>query len=250
MTSTLRDEESWNAPPDEMSLGGDEVHVWRAHLERDPATVGRLLEMLDEGERERAYRFHFRRDRERFIVARAALRQILASYLRAAPERVRFTYTSYGKPGLADTSIDLKFNVSHSHEVALYAFARGCEVGMDVEYVREGVAGIDIAKQFFSEQEVDALRLLPPEARTLAFFNCWTRKEAYIKARGEGLSHPLERFAVTLAPGEPAAVVSTKDDPLEVSRWWMYEPRPGPGYVAALALRGVARRLSLWEWAG
>lgn len=249
MTRTLSEQENWKVPPAGLVLGGDEVHVWRACLERDPATVERLLEIIEPGERERAYRFHFRRDRERFVVARAALRQILAGYLRGTPEQVRFTYSPYGKPGLEGASCDLKFNVSHSNEVALYAFAHGCEVGLDVEFVREDFAVMEIANQFFSEREVAALRLLPPDTRTMAFFNCWTRKEAYIKARGEGLSHPLDRFAVSLAPGDAAAILSTEDDPLEVSRWWMHELRPGPGYAAALALRGGARCVRLWEWA-
>ncbi|MFL6333270.1 MAG: 4'-phosphopantetheinyl transferase family protein [Pyrinomonadaceae bacterium] len=250
MNRTTCDVDEWKRPHGGLTLDVDEVHVWRAGLARDPATVARLLSILEPDERQRADRFHFRRDRVRFIVARAALRQILAAYLGGTPERVCFNYSPYGKPGLAGAPCDLNFNVSHSNEVALYAFARGCEVGLDVEFVREELAGMEIARQFFSKQEVDALGLLPPEARALAFFNCWTRKEAYIKARGEGLSHPLDRFAVSLAPGEPAAIVNTLDDPLEVSRWWMHEPRPGPGYVAALALRGAPRRVRLWEWAG
>lgn len=250
MTRTPGEQDVWNVPPAAMVLGGDEVHVWRARLARDPAEVERLLKVLAPDERERADRFHFRRDHNRFVVARAALRQILSGYLRVTPGRVRFTYSPYGKPGLAGEPCDLKFNVSHSNEVALYAFARGCEVGLDVEFVREDFAGMDIAEQFFSAREVAMLGRLPPDARPRAFFNCWTRKEAYIKARGEGLSHPLDRFAVSLAPGEAAAIISTDDDPLEVSRWWLRELWPAPGYVAALALRGAARRVSLWEWVG
>ena len=129
MTRTPCEQDVWNVPPAVMVLGGDEVHVWRARLVRRPAEVERLLKVLAPDERERAERFHFRRDHDRFVVARAALRQILSGYLRVTPGRVRFTYSPYGKPGLAVEPCDLKFNVAHSNVVALYAFARGCEVG-------------------------------------------------------------------------------------------------------------------------
>jgi 4'-phosphopantetheinyl transferase len=197
----------------------------------------------------RAGKYYFKRDRDRFIIARGALRKILSRYLCVAPGQIRFTYSPYGKPALAEAAHELSFNVSHSHEVALYAVTLGREVGLDVEFIREDFASMEIAEHFFSREEVAALRALPSHLQTLAFFNCWTRKEAYIKARGEGLSHPLDQFAVSCAPGEPAAILSSKSDPLEVSRWWLHELRPGPGYAAALALQGGSRRLSLWQWA-
>lgn len=250
MTDADADQEGWNPPPAVTALGEGEVHVWRASLKGDAPAVEAFRKILDADERGRADRFHFERDRVRFVIARGVLRSILARYLRRAPGEIRFTYSAYGKPALAVAEGGLSFNVSHSNEVALYAFARGREVGVDVEFVREDCAGMEIAGRFFSAREVDALRRLPAALHTHAFFNCWTRKEAYIKARGEGLSHPLDKFAVSLAPGEPAALLSTERDPSEVSRWSLHELRPGPGYVAALALQGKPSRISLWRWAG
>lgn len=250
MTHATPNQEGWDAPPAAAALGEGEVHVWRASLKGDASGVEALREILDAGERERADRYHFERDRERFVIARGVLRKLLARYLLRAPGQIEFTYSPYGKPAVAVAPDGLSFNVSHSHEVALYAFTRGREVGLDVEFIREDFAGMEVAERFFSAREVAALRRLPPDSRTRAFFNCWTRKEAYIKARGEGLSHPLERFSVSLAPGEPAALLSAEDDPPEVTRWSLHELRPGPGYVAALALRGAPRRISLWQWPG
>jgi len=162
-----------------------------------------VLKSLVPDERQRAERFRFERDRRRFIVAHGVLRDILGRYLKCSPAQVSFSYNQYGKPALAQESeaIGLRFNMSHSHEVALYALTRAREVGVDVELLREDFASLEIAERFFSRSEVALLNSLAPELRTDGFFNCWTRKEAYIKALGEGLSHPLDRFAVSLAPG-------------------------------------------------
>lgn len=248
MTHTIPGQDTWALPTASLRLGLDEVHVWRASLKSTPPDIECLLNILGPDEQRRADKYHFKRDREHFIIARGALRKILSRYLDIAPERIRFTYSSYGKPGLESAMNKLSFNVSHSNEVALYAVALGCEVGLDVEFIREDFASMEIAEHFFSRQEIAVLRTLPPSLQQHAFFNCWTRKEAYIKARGEGLSHPLDQFAVSCAPGEPAAILSTENDPLEISRWWLHELRPGSGYVAALALQGGPRQVSLWQW--
>lgn len=239
----------WLHAPDEWVLPGqDEVHVWRADLNQGVATVRACYEILQPDERQRADRFHFARDREHFVIARGVLRQILGGYLGSAPEQIRFTYNQYGKPALADGEGEregegerddlLSFNVSHSKGIALYAVAGGRRVGLDIEHVREDFDSLTLAERFFSPAEVATLRRLPTEQQIGAFFNCWTRKEAYIKALGEGLSHPLESFSVSLTPGEPAALLSTDDNPQEASEWSLVELSPGEGYVAALACEG------------
>ena len=241
---------SWNPPSETLALGIDEVHVWRARLDQEPSRVQSLLSTLSTDERERADRFHFQRDREHFIIARGALRAILGRYLQRDATRVRFYYGPHGKPALANESEDnaFRFNISHSHERALYAITRGREIGVDLERVRPILNVEEIAQRFFSQRETAALRALPPETRTRAFFACWTRKEAYIKARAEGLSFPLDKFDVSLAPGEPAALLSAPEDPQEASRWTLLELEPGPGYVAALAVEGNGWRLACWDW--
>lgn len=175
---------------------------------------------------------------------------MLGRYLNIPPEQLRFCYGPYGKPGLAEDSsgVPIRFNMSHSHELALYAVTREREVGIDIEYRREDFASEQIAQQFFSHGEVAALRALPAQAQVEAFFNCWTRKEAYIKATGQGLSLPLDQFDVSLAPGEQAALLSRQDQPQEASRWTLQELAPGDGYAAAVAVEGSGWQLNCWQW--
>ena len=240
----------WRAPPETLVLGCDEVHVWRATLDQTQSQIQSFLHNLAADEQARAERFYFERDRERFIVARGVLRAILGGYLNQAPECLSFCYRSHGKPALAGESGGdvIRFNVSHSHGIALYAVTRGREVGIDLEHIRSDLVVEEIAERFFSRREVAMLRALPTEAQRQAFFRCWTRKEAYIKARGEGLSLPLDQFDVSLAPGEPAALLGTRPDPSEASRWSLQELIPTPGYVAALAVEGRGLSLACWQW--
>jgi 4'-phosphopantetheinyl transferase len=205
---------------------------------------------LSADERARADRFYFQKDRERFIVGRGLLRTILGLYLDTKPEHLRFCYSSYGKPALSKGrgSDTLHFNLSHSDRLALYALTGSREVGVDLERNRPELAVDEIAEHLFSPREVAMLRALPPSMRQEAFINCWTRKEAYIKARGDGLAIPLNEFDVTLVPGEPACLRSTRGDPHEASRWSLQELAPGPGYVAALAIEGHNWRLRCWQW--
>ncbi len=167
-----------------------------------------------------------------------------------APDHLRFYYGPQGKPKLDKETAGeaLRFNVTHTQGLALYAVANGREVGIDVERIRPELVDGDFAERFFSPREVAALRMLPVGLRPEAFFNCWTRKEAYAKARGDGLSLPLKQFDVSLAPREPAALLSTKGDPLEAARWSLSALHPGPGYVAALAVEGHDWRLECRQW--
>jgi 4'-phosphopantetheinyl transferase len=240
----------WIFPPGILVLGCDAVHVWRATLDQTPSQIQGFLHTLAPDEQARAERFYFERDREHFIVARGVLRAILGGYLDRAPEYLSFCYGSHGKPALAGESDGdtIRFSVSHSHGVSLYAVARGREVGIDLELIRADVGALEIAERFFSQREVAMLRALPTEAQRQAFFRCWTRKEAYIKAQGEGLSMPLDQFDVSLTPGEPAAILGTQRNPSEASRWSLHELAPAPGYVAALAVAGHGWHLARWQW--
>jgi 4'-phosphopantetheinyl transferase len=229
-------------------LDGETVHVWHARLDQIADQSSRIRHLLSADERDRAERFHFAQDRERFIAARALLRILLSRYLDSPPHHLSFSYSPYGKPALVGESgrDALRFNVSHSQGIALYAVTRGREVGVDVECVRRDVVGESIAEHFFSAREVASLRALPAEAQPQAFFNCWTRKEAFIKAIGEGLSFPLDQFDVSLVPQEPAALLSIRNDPLEASRWSLQALPVGESHVAALAVEGHGWRLECW----
>jgi 4'-phosphopantetheinyl transferase len=244
------DEHCWPIPPAKLSVSSAEVHVWRTALNPAVSCIERLQHTLSVDELQRADRFHFARDRRRFIVARGVLRDIVSRYLDVSPSTLRFCYSSYGKPALADGGEveALRFNVSHAHEMALFAVTRGREVGVDIEYLRRGIACEEIAEHFFSAHERTRLRALPAALKHLGFFNCWTRKEAYIKAHGEGLSLPLDQFDVSLAPGEPAALVATRGDPGEALRWSLQAITPDPDYAAAVAVEGRGWHLTHWQW--
>jgi 4'-phosphopantetheinyl transferase len=229
-----------------LPLPADEVHVWLAKLDDYPAD--NLSVMLAADELARAARFHFDKDRNHFIVARALLRKLLAAYLDIGAGELQISYAEKGKPSVEESRRgSLKFNVAHSHGLAIYGFSWNREVGIDLEFVREDLADEKIAERFFSQSEIQSLRELPAELRNQAFFDCWTRKEAYIKARGEGLSIPLDEFDVSLAPGEEAALLRNHKDPGEVTRWWMRSLAVPSGYVGALVAQGHDWRLKTFS---
>lgn len=240
----------WKPPQEDLLLTDDEVHVWRAALDQPRARVRSLREVLAPEEQERAQRFYFEKDRDHFTVAHGVLRTILGLYLNLNPHQLHFRYSSHGKPYLREESNrnDLRFNLSHSDGLALFAMTCGCELGVDVERIRPDVAEDTIAERFFSAREVAMLRALPVQLQAEAFFNCWSRKEAYIKARGEGLSLPLDKFDVSLAPGEPATLLGTRIDSHELSRWSLVELAPGTGYAAALVVERRDSRFKYWQW--
>lgn len=216
-------------------LTANRVHVHCAHLERHAEETARLHEILSDDERERAARFRFEIHRRRFIVARGVLRQSLTEYLGIAPAEIRFSYGARGKPAISGSS--LQFNVSHSEELAVYAFAWDTPLGVDVEHVRPLQDLEGIAQRFFSASEWTLIEAKPPEERVEAFFRCWTRKEAYIKATGDGLSYPLNEFDVSV--NGPAQMLSIGGDSAEASQWSMHDIAVPPGYLAALAFRGT-----------
>lgn len=239
----------WPLPPADLQIAIDNVHVWRAVLNQPAPVVQCLFFLLSPDERDRAAAFHFQKDREHFIVARGALRSILGRYLHLDPAQLRFTYNKYGKPALRGTAAvtRLHFSLSHSGGLALYAFNWDRQIGLDIEFVKDDIGWEEIAEQFFSIREIAMLRALPIRKRAEGFFNCWTRKEAYVKAKGEGLSLPLADFDVSLAPGEPAILLSASN-PEESSRWTLKELAPCTGYAAAVAVEGANWNLECWSW--
>lgn len=226
------------------------VHVWLANLQGLAGRVDQFRATLCEDEQERAARFRSEGDRCHFIIARGTLRFLLSGYLRDDPAKIRFSYNAYGKPGLASppATLPLLFNVAHSDGLALFAFTRHQNIGVDIERVRADVATEEIAERFFAPAEVAALRALPKDLRTTAFFACWTRKEAFIKARGLGLSLPLNQFVVSLAPGQKPALLSAADGPQATARWTLCELHPASGYLAALAVENTNFELQCWRY--
>ena len=239
----------WFPAPKNLILADHEVHVWRVQLELSSSQVQRLRGILTDDELDRANRFSFEIHRQRFIAARGALRSILSRYITIYPGDLRFYYNPYGKPLLAPefSSYLLNFNLSHSDRIALYAITRNMQIGIDVERVRSDFEYEEIAKRFFSVNEVSNLHTIPAERKLEAFYRFWTRKEAYIKAQGKGLSLPLNSFDVSFALWEPPILLMTKEESQERSLWSLLDLEPGLGYMGALAVKGIGCRFRYWE---
>lgn len=241
-------ETGWAAAPADLVLDDQQVHVWRVALNVPREALDRLWGTLTAGEMAQADRFRSSEHRRWFVVRRGALRAILARYLGIGPADVIFTFGPHGKPALAGGGGQLQFNLSDSSALAVVAVTRGRAIGIDIEHVRSGRAQEAIARRFFSAAECQALMALPADQRQVAFFNCWTRKEAYIKARGEGLSLALNRFEVSLNPGQPAALLHCDAGPAETQRWAMRAIYPGQGFAGCLAVEGNGWQLRCWDW--
>lgn len=240
----------WQLPPATLELVGGEVHVWRAGLDLPHWLLHSLELILDSDERTRVEKMHFEQARARFIASRGLLRLILERYLNTPAQVLRFSSNRHGKPYLADHTagdLPLFFNVSHSQQMALYAVAAGMEIGVDIEYVRADMEYESIAEHFFSPYEVSKLREVPVDQRSAAFFRCWTRKEAYMKARGMGLALDLHLFDVSVSPEEPAALLETREEGQPGGRWSLRDLPAIEGYAAALAVEGKPR-LQCWVW--
>jgi len=237
----------WARATQHPELGPDEVHVWCAPLDQPSRVLARLRLLLSADELARAGRYYFEKDERHFVAGRGVLRTLLGRYLRRPPEQFSFKSNAYGKPSLAGGG-PLNFNLSHSHGLALYAFTLAREIGIDIEHMRAEVDCRELAAHYFSPLEVRTLLALPLESQRQAFFNCWTRKEAYIKARGEGLSRPLAGFDVTLAPGEPASLLRGDEEEGVGARWSLRELSVPEGYAAAVAVEGDDWRLRCWRW--
>ena len=218
------------------SLSSDEVHVWRIELDTESFRTTAWEVLLSGDEQERARRFRFSRDRIRFSTTRGLLRLVLSAYLQTDPRALCFCYSSTGKPALDSRhESSMKFNVSHSEDMALFAITEEREIGVDVERVRFDFDLDTIAERFFSVAEQDTFMAIPESDKLKAFFNCWTRKEAFVKAKGGGLSLPLDQFDVSLTPGQPARLLATRPDPAEADRWSMMAPDVGAEYTVAIA---------------
>ena len=233
--------------PDRPQLGDRQVHLWIVRLEASEENFARALACLAPEETARFQRFHFEKHRRAFALGRAALRELLGSYVGMEPAAVRFEYGPQGKPALAGALTSdaclLRFNVSNSGNLAAYAFTMGCEIGVDIEQHRALHDFENIARRFFSPEETAELLELPEEEKTEAFFHCWSRKEAYIKAMGGGLSIPLDSFRVTLRPGDAARMVSLDGSADAARGWSMHDFDPAPECAGAIAYPDTPRSI-------
>ncbi len=238
---------------DAPQLSANEVHVWAARLEVSAPTLAALRTTLSSMELERAARFRFERHRDRFMVGRGLLRVLLGHYLQAEARELEFTYGSAGKPELKRKpgSPPLHFNLAHSGNLALLAITQAGAVGVDVERVRPLKDADDLVARFFSPREHALFKDLPDSQKPAAFFNLWTRKEAWLKATGEGITHSLHLVEVSFLPDEPARLLAVPELPgPDRPSWVLLDLQPEPGFVGAVAIAAQAPKLRCWRWDG
>jgi 4'-phosphopantetheinyl transferase len=240
----------WSSPRGLPLLSDDAVHVWTVRLDIGPASIQHLAETLAVDELKRAAAFRFAHLRRRFVVTHAVVRLLLGHYVGAAPSSLRFSFGTFGKPSLVDRlrGEPLAFNISHSDELALIAVARGREVGVDVERLRP-IEDVDaIAGHYFCAQERDVLQSRQGESKTAFFLAYWTRKEAVLKATGDGLSVPLDQVDVSTVPGDRPHVIAVADGAGALRQLALVDLKPASGYVGALAVEGTGWQLNCWSW--
>ncbi len=233
-----------------MQIFEDEVHVWHSFLHLTVSQINKMRSYLSSIEIERAAKFQFQKDKERYIASHGILREIIGRYTGTNPSCLSFIHNAFGKPFLYldDNIIGLSFNLSHSHDLAVYALTLKRQIGIDIEFIRSDATRARTAEYVFSPREVARLRNLPAELQTAAFFNCWTRKEAFIKAKGNGLSIPLKQFDVSFVPGEPACLLGVEWDNGEAKRWRLHDLNVSKQYAAAVAVEGHDWKLKRWNW--
>jgi 4'-phosphopantetheinyl transferase len=246
----LAEEISWPFPPEDWFSAAAGTQVWAIPLDADPPRLAEFDATLAPIERERAARFHFLRDRNRFIAGRGGLRQILGRYLQVHPIKLHFNYGPHGKPSVAhpDGLNNLQFNLAHSEGLALLAVTRSGKVGIDLERIRPLNDAEGLVTRFFCPREISAFQALPDTEKPAAFFNLWTRKEAWLKAIGEGIGHSLNLVEVSFLPGQPAHLLSLPEGPETAAQWNLRDLAPAPGFAAALAIHGLDRPLQCWRW--
>lgn len=250
----LAQDQGWlPAPSGRLRLNAGEVHLWRASLQPQAPVLERLNSFLSPPERLRAARFRFPKDQLRFTAARGILREILSRYTGRPPAELQFGYGPAGKPFLLDDNgapSKLEFNLAHSHGLAFYGIALSAAVGVDVERIRDGLDVEKLSARFFAPAEAELLGSLPDPQRRLAFFRAWTRKEAFLKALGQGLRAGLASCEVSLEAGSDDALLSYRGDALAPRRWRLQDVPVHPEYCAALAVENRHKPTCCWDWPG
>jgi 4'-phosphopantetheinyl transferase len=234
---------TWRTPPTDISLSEKAVDVWLISLAQ-PSAAAEFMDLLSDAEQERAARFKFGKHRRPFVVAHAALRSILSRYLHVAPVDLQFVTGVNGKPSLAAelSGSGLQFNLSHSHEMALLGVTRRHEIGVDIEWIKEDYGFDEVAERFFTAKEVSELRALPVHLQRQGFFKCWTSKEAFLKAKGTGLSGKLDEVEITLIEEQQVRIDAS------VPGWTLSELTPGNGYEAAVVVEGGSLPVRCYRW--
>lgn len=240
----------WPPCPGAPPLAGNEIHVFAATLSWPADILKQFATILSPDETARANKFKFERHRNRFIAGRGALREILALYLNANPSELTFDYSPNGKPTLAGqfAKTGIHFNLAHSEELALIAVTRIGIVGVDVERVRAVKEMDHLVARFFSPRESEAFQKVSEAEKPAAFFNLWTRKEALLKATGEGITRSLSLVEVSFLPGQPAQLIAIAGDSAKAAEWSLRELSPAIGFTGAIAIQSRDINVRCWKW--
>ena len=240
----------WKFPPENLHMENRELHVWRGALGFEKEMVNHMEEVLSEEEKTKARRFYFQEGHMQYVATKFMLRCLLGEYLNIAPRLLEFSYNEYGKPCLAQkfNAPGINFNLSHSSGLSLVSVALGMETGVDIERINEDIDFMEISEKFFSGNEKRKLALLSGEARTAAFFKCWTRKEAYLKARGLGICSDISSFEVSLCPDEPAALLGPCDSAGDIAMWLLLDIDASEGYAGAVAVDGEPASIGYFDF--
>lgn len=238
---------NWPTPDKFPELSKQHVHVWCAQIDQLTDQLFQLKKLLSADETNRAEKFHFEKDRHRFIISRGLLRTILGHYAKIAPEQLEFHYTAHGKPEL-NSFPELQFNLSHAENIILCAFSSNYILGIDVEYLGHDCDMEEIAKRFFSPLEYQILKNLTGQKQRRAFFNGWTRKEAFLKAIGKGLSFSLSKVEVPLLPEETVTTLTIHDEQIKSQPWALHALSLASDYAAALVTKGKPQQIHTWHW--
>lgn len=231
----------------QLSLEPNQVHIWSASITNHENRLPVYWSFLTNEEKEKAQKFKFLKDKNCFVIAKGILRKLLASYLSLSPKEINLKLGEYGKPFLHHSS-NLQFNISHSRSEILLGFIQTLPIGIDIEYTKREIDVKNIAKHFFAEEEIEALLKLDTKYQTQAFYSCWTRKEAFIKALGSGLSFPLAEFVVSLDSLKKAKLIATKWDKKEKEKWILQPIEPRENYIGAFAVKGNVSKIQSWKY--
>jgi 4'-phosphopantetheinyl transferase len=232
-----------------INIKPNEVHFWQCSFDANKVRVPHYKSLLAQDELIRAEKFKFEIDRERYVISRGILRMLLGEYLNENPQKIKFNYTTYGKPMLQNKS-SLAFNISHSGNKAVFGFVTDVEIGVDVEKVKTDFNVLDIARNFFSPKEIESLENQQKELLHRAFFRCWTRKEAFIKAEGSGLSFPLDAFSVSLDNDKKTELLETNWNTSERQHWKLFSFPLNEEYITAVAIQNKKASITYRNWDG
>lgn len=235
------------SPNTECNMTPDAVHVWFADVMANESNYRSNYALLSKEETRRAETFKFEKDKKKYVVSKGILRRLSSFYLHIAPEDVVFDYGEFGKPSFGFTT-KLKFNTSHAGDKAVFVFTENNSIGVDIELIKSDLDVMNLAENFFSEKEISDLANLHSSERNVAFYRCWTRKEAFIKAKGIGLSFPLKSFSVSTNSDMQAELLETDWNPSERLSWKLFSHKPTENYISAIAIQGAVGSIRYSDW--